>query len=96
MIDLAMMAHPHMLNAIILHGEPIVTNSHNLLDQQGSTSIGSEQALMHVLHQKVNLGSIYASKQGCIVVPLIQDFPIQEKLARHALDELLLIVCRPT
>ena len=50
---------------------------------------------MHFFHQMVNLGGIYASKQSCVMVPLIQDFPTQEKLARHAPDEFLLTVCGP-
>ena len=33
LIDLATMARPHILNAIILHGKPMVTGSHNLVGQ---------------------------------------------------------------
>ena len=47
---------------------------------------------MHLFHQMVSLGGIYASKQNCIVVPLIQDFLTQEELACHGLDKLPLIV----
>ena len=43
----------------------------------------------------VSLGGIYALKQICIVVPLIQDFPTQEELAYHVTDELLLNVYCP-
>ena len=50
---------------------------------------------MYLFHQMVSLGGIYASKQSCIVLPLIQDFPTQEELAYHAPNELLLTVCRP-
>ena len=58
--------------------------------------MGFKQALMHLFHQIVSLGNIYASKQGCIVVPLIQDFPTQEKLACHVPNELLFTICSST
>ena len=54
--------------------------------------MGSKQALMHLFYQMASLKGIYASKQSCIVVPLLQDFPIQEELARHVLDKFPLIV----
>ena len=54
--------------------------------------MGFKQALMHLFHQIVKLGNIHASKQGCIVVPLIQDLPTQEKLACHVPNELLLTI----
>ena len=58
--------------------------------------MGSKQALMHLFHQMISLCSIYASKQGRIMVPFIQDFPAQEKLARHVPDELFVTVCSST
>ena len=79
----------------LLSMEPIAADSHDFLSQQGSTGMGSKQAFMHLFHQMVNLGGIYASKQGCIVVPFVQDFPIQEELARHAPNKFLLTVCGP-
>ena len=57
--------------------------------------MGSKQAFMHLFHQMVSLKGIHASKKSCVVVPLVQDFLTQEKLAHHAPDELLLIVCGP-
>ena len=48
---------------------------------------------MHLFHQMVSLEGIYASKQNCVVVPFVQDFPTQEKLARHVTDEFPLTVC---
>ena len=48
---------------------------------------------MHLFHQMVSLRGIYASRQSCIVVPLIQDFPTQKELACHTPNEFLLIVC---
>ena len=47
---------------------------------------------MHLFHQMISLGGIYASEQGRIVVPFVQDFFTQEKLAGHALNKLLFIV----
>ena len=41
-IGLATVACPYMFNAIIFHGEPVVTDSHNLAGQQGSTSMSSK------------------------------------------------------
>ena len=32
----------HMFNAITFHGKPIVTGSHNLAGQQGSTGMSSK------------------------------------------------------
>ena len=40
----------------------------------------------------ISLRGIYASEQGRIVVPFVQDFSTQEKLAGHVLDKLLFIV----
>lgn len=95
LIDLATMARPHILDEIILNGEPIVANFHNFLSQYGSTSIGSKQALMHLFHQMASLNGIYASKQGFIAVPLIQDFPTKEKLAHHGPNEYILTTYNP-
>ena len=39
LIGLATMACLHVFNAIIFHGEPVVTGSHNLIGQQGTTGI---------------------------------------------------------
>ena len=50
------------------------------------------QAFMHLFHQMASLRGIYASKQSCIVVPLIQNFPTQKELACHALDKFPLTV----
>ena len=57
--------------------------------------MGSKQAFMHLFHQMVSLRSIYASKQSCVMVPIVQDFPTQEKLAHHFPDEFLLTVYGP-
>ena len=86
LIYLEAVACPHILDVVAFHGEPIVADSHNFLSQQGSTSMGSKQTLM------VSLRGIYASKQRCVVVPFVQYFPNQEKLACHALDEFPLVV----
>ena len=48
---------------------------------------------MHLFHQMISLGGSYTSKQGRIMVPFVQDFSIQEKLASHALNKLLFTVC---
>ena len=71
-----------MLDAVAFHGEPIIVSSHNLSGQLGSTGIGSKQAFMYLFHQVVSLGGIYASKQSCIMVPLVQDFPTQKELEK--------------
>ena len=42
LIGLAMVARPHVFNAITLHGEPVVTDSYNLPGQQESTGMSSE------------------------------------------------------
>ena len=84
LVDVATVTHSHMLNVVSFHGEPIVADSHDFLDQQRSTGIGFNKALMHLFHQMASLEGIYASKQSCIVVPLIQDFPTQEELRHHA------------
>jgi len=55
--------------------------------------MGSKQALKRLFHQMVSLGVIYESKKSCVMVPLIQDFPTQEKLSRHVPDEFLLAIC---
>ena len=55
--------------------------------------MGSKQAFIHLFHQMVNLEGIYELKQGCLVVPLVQDFPTKKELAHDAPDELLPIVC---
>jgi len=68
---LATVAHPDMLDVVAFHGEPIVAKSHDFSGQQGSIVMGSKQALMHLFHQMVNLGGIYALKQSCIVVPFV-------------------------
>ena len=81
-----------MLDAVAFHGEPTIAISHNLSGQQGFTSISSKQAFMRLFHQVVSLGGIYASKKTCIMVPLVQDFPTQKELARHALDKFHLTV----
>ena len=57
--------------------------------------MGFKHAFMHLFHQMDSLRGIYASKQGCIMVPLIQDFPTQEELACQALDEILLTIRGP-
>ena len=72
------MARPYMLDAVALHGVPIVAGSHNFSNQQGSTGMGSKQAFTHLFHQMVNLVGVFTSKQSCIVVPLIQDFPLKK------------------
>ena len=87
-----MVARPHMFDSVAFHGEPIVTGTHNFLGQQGSTGMGFKQALKRLFHQMVSLGVIYESKKICVMVPLIQDFPTQEKLSRHVPDEFLLVV----
>ena len=92
LIDLAMVACPYMLDAVTFHGKPIVAGSYDLSGQLGSTSMSSKQSFMHLFHQMVSLGGIYALKQSCIMVPLIQDFPTQEELACHASDEFLLTI----
>ena len=42
LIGLAMVARPHVFNAITLNGEPVVTDSYNFAGQQGSTGMSSE------------------------------------------------------
>ena len=76
-----MVACLHMLDAVAFHNEPIVAGSHNFFGQQGPTGMGTKQAIMHFFYQMVSLKGIYASKQSCVVVPLISDFVTQEKLA---------------
>ena len=92
---LGTVACPDMLNAVAFHGEPILVGSHDFFSQQRSTGMGFKQAFMHLFHQMVSLRGIYASKQGCIMVPLIQEFPTQEELACHAPNELLLTIRGP-
>ena len=41
----------------------------------------------------ISLKDIYASKQGGIMVPFVQDFSTQEKLAGHMSNKLPFIVC---
>ena len=40
----------------------------------------------------ITFRGIYASEQGRIVVPFLQDFSTQEKLVGHALNKLLFII----
>ena len=47
---------------------------------------------MHLFQQVISLRGIYTSKQGRIVVPFVQDFSTQEKLAGHTPKKLLFIV----
>ena len=84
-----------MLNIVTFHGKPIVSSFHEFLSQQESTGMGSKQTFMHLFHQMVSLEGIYESKQSCIMVPLILDFPTQKELACHALDKLPFLPMAP-
>ena len=95
LIDLATVTYPYMLDEIAFHGKPIAAESHNFLGRQRSTGMGSKQAFMRLFHQMVSLKGIYASKQSCVMVPFVQDFPIQEKLARHVPNEFLFTIYGP-
>ena len=82
LIDLATVTYPYMLDEIAFHGKPIAAESHNFLGRQRSTGMGSKQAFMRLFHQMVSLKGIYASKQSCVMVPFVQDFPTQKELEK--------------
>ena len=54
--------------------------------------MGSKQASIHLFHQMASLRGIHASKQSCIVVPLIQGVPTQEESTYHVLNKFSLTV----
>lgn len=81
-VDLTFVARTGVLDGKILHCQPIITDSQDLLGHSVPTGMGFKGAFMNLFDDQIRFWLVYASNQHHIMVPFVKRTPTEEELSR--------------
>lgn len=89
-IDLTLVANSCMIETVSLHSGPVIFCSQNIFGHGVSTRICSKGTLMHLFYNSGCFVSIHAFEQHRIMISLVKNITIQEKLSRNFPQSILI------
>lgn len=91
-IDLTLVTTSGMIETISLHSGPVISCSQNLFGHGVSTRMCSKGTLIHLFYNCGGFVFVHASEQYKIMISLVKNITIQEKLGRKFPQGLFIMI----
>lgn len=90
--DLELLTYLDEIVKVHLNYSPIISGLENFLSHSKPLSMYNFVAFMDAPYDRACFVSIHASEQHEIIIPLVQNIPIQEKLRREPFQHFLIMI----